>query len=85
MIYHLQVYKKQLILKKNIIYDDCEQIYDLIEVSTGDIVYSANEVIDFEKYDPDTLNISDTEAAKRTADDIRKIINIIEENSTKED
>ena len=26
-----------------------------------------------------------TEAAKRTADDIRKIINIIEENSTKED
>ena len=44
-----------------------------------------NEVIDFEKYDPDTLNISDHEAAKRTADDIRKIINIIEEHSTKED
>lgn len=41
-----------------------------------------NEVIDFEKYDPDTLNISDNEAAKRTANDIRKIINIIEENST---
>ena len=44
-----------------------------------------NVVIDFEKYDPDTLNISDHEAAKRTADDIRKIINIIEEHSTKED
>ena len=46
MIYHLQVYKKQLILKKNIIYDDCEQIYDLIEVSTGDIVYSADDIND---------------------------------------
>ena len=45
MIYHLQVYKKQLILK-NIIYDDCEQIYDLIEVSTGDIVYSADDIND---------------------------------------
>ena len=44
-----------------------------------------NEVIDFEKYNPDTLNISDTEATKRTANDIRKIINIIEENNTKED
>ena len=44
-----------------------------------------NEVIDFEKYDPDTLNISDNEAIKRTADDIKQIINIIEENSTKED
>ena len=43
-----------------------------------------NEVIDFEKYDPDTLNISDHEAAKRTADDIKQIINIIEENNTKE-
>lgn len=43
-----------------------------------------NEVIDFEKYDPDTLDISDHEAAKRTADDIKQIINIIEENSTKE-
>ena len=43
-----------------------------------------NEVIDFEKYDPDTLDISDHEAAKRTANDIRKIINIIEENNTKE-
>lgn len=37
-----------------------------------------NEVIDFEKYDPDTLDISDYEAAKRTANDIREIINIIE-------
>ena len=108
--------------QKNIIYDNCEQTYDLVDVSTNDIVYSANdiddliqeinkrlkentnlaneqlnnlkwilefaivnEVIDFEKYNPDTLNISDTEAAKRTANDIRKIINIIEENSTKED
>ena len=44
-----------------------------------------NEVIDFEKYDPDTLDISDHEAAKRTANDIKQIINIIEENSTKED
>ena len=43
-----------------------------------------NEVIDFEKYDPDTLDISDHEAAKRTADDIKQIINIIEENNTKE-
>ena len=44
-----------------------------------------NEVIDFEKYDPDILNISDHEAAKRTANDIRKIINIIEENNRKDD
>lgn len=44
-----------------------------------------NEVIDFEKYDPDTLNISDNEAIKRTANDIKQIINIIEENSTKDD
>lgn len=44
-----------------------------------------NEVIDFEKYDPDTLNISDNEAIKRTANDIKQIVNIIEENSTKED
>ena len=32
--------------QKNIIYDDCEQIYDLIEVSTGDIVYSADDIND---------------------------------------
>ena len=39
----LQEAKKK---KKNIIYDDCEQIYDLIEVSTGDIVYSADDIND---------------------------------------
>ena len=46
MIYHLQVYKKQPILKKNIIYDNCEQTYDLVDVSTNDIVYSANDIDD---------------------------------------
>lgn len=32
--------------KKNIIYDNCEQTYDLVDVSTNDIVYSANDIDD---------------------------------------
>jgi hypothetical protein len=32
--------------QKNIIYDNCEQTYDLVDVSTYDIVYSANDIDD---------------------------------------
>ena len=32
--------------QKNIIYDNCEQTYDLVDVSTNDIVYSANDIDD---------------------------------------
>ena len=32
--------------QKNIIYDDCKQTYDLVDVSTNDIVYSANDIDD---------------------------------------
>ena len=35
-------------------------------------------------YEHRSLDISEHEAAKRTADDIKQIINIIEENNTKE-
>ena len=57
---------------------------DISLTSLQEATYTQKNII-YDDCDPDTLNISDTEAAKRTANDIRKIINIIEENSTKED